>query len=38
MDLYPLSISDKLRTLLIDRYTKEEKPSNSKIYYKIREY
>lgn len=38
VDLYPPSISDGLRTLLIDGYTKEEKPSDGKIYRKIREY
>jgi hypothetical protein len=38
VDLYPPGISDGLRTLLIDGYTKKEKPSDGKIYRKIREY
>ncbi|KIM93115.1 hypothetical protein OIDMADRAFT_138367, partial [Oidiodendron maius Zn] len=38
VDLYPPSISDGLRTLLIDEYTKQERPSDGKIYRKIREY
>jgi hypothetical protein len=38
VDLYPPDISDGLRTLLVDGYTREEKPSDGKIYRKIREY
>ncbi|KIM93076.1 hypothetical protein OIDMADRAFT_138444, partial [Oidiodendron maius Zn] len=37
VDLYSPSISDRLRTLLIDKYTKQERPSDGKIYRKIRD-